>query len=74
MPDALREVIALPFLSQPRASDQWERRPEFRVCSNSKSRRGGPKRLASLVVGQLEIAGLFNNEPDAQARANRCRK
>ena len=27
-----------------------------------------------LVVGQLKIAGLFNNEPDAPARANRCRK
>ena len=27
-----------------------------------------------VVVGQLEIAGLFHNEPDAPARANRCRK
>ena len=34
-------------------------------------RRGGG---GCLEVGQLEIAGLFNNEPDAQARANRCRK
>ena len=27
-----------------------------------------------LVVGQLQIAGLFHNKPDAPARANRCRK